>query len=265
MCCCRQKDCSEMKAAARRVVWFSCGAASAIAAKMAVQTHQNVEVVYCDLFSDEHPDNRRFFNDVQNWIDQKITVIRSEKFASIDEVFAAARYLSNIHGHAKCTVEMKKVPRFAYERRDDIHIFGFTSDEQHRISRFNEMNPGLSTEWMLADRSITKDDCFQILQSASIDLPIMYVLGYRNNNCLGCVKATSANYWNMIRRDFPEVFARRVAQSREYGARLTRVRDERVFLDELPEDYLPAEPLENISCGFDCEDEQLSLHTLFAT
>jgi hypothetical protein len=30
------------------------------------------------------------------------------------------------------------------------------------------------------------------------------------------------------------------------------VRGVRVFLDELPEDYLPAEPLEDISCGPEC-------------
>ena len=44
--------------------------------------------------------------------------------------------------------------------------------------------------------------------------------------------------------------------SRQLGVRLTRFNGERVFLDELPADYLPAEELENISCGPDC---QLSL------
>jgi len=79
----------------------------------------------------------------------------------------------------------------------------------------------------------------------------MYELGYSNNNCIGCVKATSAKYWNKIRADFPEHFERRAQQSRELGVRLTRVDGERVFLDELPEDYLFGE-MESISCGPDC-------------
>jgi len=83
---------------------------------------------------------------------------------------------------------------------------------------------------------------------------VMYSLGYRNNNCLGCVKATSAKYWNMIRRDFPEVFARCATQSRELNVRLTRHKGTRIFLDELPTDYM-AGGLENISCGPDCKGE----------
>ena len=235
----------------RRVVWFSCGAASAVAAKLITDHHTNTEVVYCDVMTAEHPDNQRFFNDVQDWIGQPITRIKSDRYADVDAVFTARKYLAGIHG-APCTVAMKKVPRFAYQRPDDIHIFGFTADEQSRIDRFSENNPELNVEWVLADDGYTKDDCLGYLEDEGIELPVMYGLGYRNNNCLGCVKATSARYWNMTRRDFPDVFQRRVEQSREYGARLTRVRGVRVFLDELPADYLSAEELEDISCGPDC-------------
>ena len=57
----------------------------------------------------------------------------------------------------------------------------------------------------------------------------------------------------MIRRDFPDVFAKRAEQSRHLGVRLTRVRGERVHLDDLPADYLPAdEPEEDLSCGPVC-------------
>jgi hypothetical protein len=232
-------------------VWFSCGAASAALAKLAVDTYTNVDVVYCDVLSDEHPDNRRFFTDVERWIGQRIRVISSEKYASINDVFAKRRYMAGIAG-APCTVEMKKVPRFAYQRPTDIHLFGFTADEQQRIDRFDANNADLYVQHLLADRGVTKADCLDMVAEAGIAIPAMYTLGYKNNNCLGCVKATSALYWNMIRRDFPEVFDLRAHQSREYGARLTRVRGERVFLDELPADYMPSEPLEDISCGPDC-------------
>lgn len=47
----------------RVVVWFSCGVASATVAKLAVEKYgkSNLHVVYCNLFQDEHPDNKRFF------------------------------------------------------------------------------------------------------------------------------------------------------------------------------------------------------------
>lgn len=238
----------------RVVVWFSCGAASAVAAHLALQKygHERVEVAYCDLLADEHPDNARFMRDVEEWIGKKVTVVRSDRFDSVDDVFTQTRYMSGIGG-ARCTVEMKKVPRFKFQQADDIHVFGFTADERARIERFDATNPELLTDHILMEQNVRKEDCYRLLDEAGITLPAMYALGYKNNNCIGCVKATSATYWNMIRRDFPDVFARRAVLSRELGVRLTRVKGDRVFLDELPADYLPAEPIEDISCGPDCQ------------
>lgn len=58
----------------RRLVWFSCGAASAVAAKLAVETYGDaVDVVYCDTLATEHPDNERFLRDVERWIGRSVT------------------------------------------------------------------------------------------------------------------------------------------------------------------------------------------------
>lgn len=241
----------------RVIAWFSCGAASAVAARYALNLYPDTaEVVYCDTMATEHPDNARFLRDVEEWLGVSVTRLTSDRYTDVDDVFERTRYMAGVQG-ARCTTEMKKIPRFAFQQADDIHVFGFTADERRRIERFEANNPDLLTEFVLADAGVTKDNCFQILSDALIPLPEMYSLGYKNNNCLGCVKATSALYWNMTRRDFPEVFERRARQSRELGVRLTRVRGERVFLDELPEDYIPAEPLEDISCGPDCNTTDL--------
>lgn len=243
------------KESMRVLAWFSCGAASAAAAYLAIQKYGDACVVlYCDTMKAEHPDNTRFFSDVEQWLGRTIVKLKSERFDSIDKVFSQTRYMAGIKG-ARCTVEMKKIPRFLYQKVDDIHVFGFTADEIARVERFHQNNPELSTDFCLVKRRWRKSDCLALLEEVEIAAPVMYALGYRNNNCLGCVKATSARYWQMIRRDFPAVFERRARQSRELGVRLTRLRGERIFLDELPADYLPAEPLENISCGPDCGNE----------
>jgi PP-loop superfamily ATP-utilizing enzyme len=40
----------------RVLVWFSCGAASAVAAKLAVEKYgDQCEVLYCDTLAYEHP------------------------------------------------------------------------------------------------------------------------------------------------------------------------------------------------------------------
>lgn len=239
----------------RVVVWFSCGAASAIAAKLAVEKYGDAcRIVYCDTLAAEHSDNARFMADVAAWIGREIEIIRSAKYASVDDVFEARKYLSGVAG-APCTVELKKVPRFTYQQPDDIHVFGFTVEEGDRIADFERNNPELSLDWILRDCGIGKKECFRRLESAGIRLPVMYDLGFSNNNCIGCVKASSPAYWARVRRHFPDHFARRADQSRRFGARLVRIDGERRFLDELPADVgLPLfnEPEDDISCGPQC-------------
>jgi hypothetical protein len=235
----------------RRLVWFSCGAASAVAAKLAVDAYgAGCEVVYCDTMATEHPDNARFFADVERWLGRAITVIRSDRYATVDEVFERVRYMSGVKG-ARCTVEMKKLPREAFQQTDDIHVFGYTSDEGKRADWFERQNPSLFTEWILIDQGVSKSDCLAQIQSAGIALPAMYGLGFDHNNCLGCVKATSPGYWNRTRRLFPEVFDRRARQSRLLGVRLARVNGERVFLDMLPPEATA--PDDAIDCGPVCQ------------
>ncbi len=74
----------------RTLVWFSCGAASAVAAKLAVETYgERCEVVTCDTISTEHPDNRRFFDDVQRWIGRDIAALRGEETRAAAALAAA--------------------------------------------------------------------------------------------------------------------------------------------------------------------------------
>lgn len=245
---------------ARVLVWYSDGAASACAAKLATDEHSGrCVVVKCDTTDDEHPDNLRFRKDVERWIGREVTLISSEKYAGIDDVFESTRYMAGIAG-ARCTTELKKNVRRAYERPDDIHIFGYTVDEHRRIERFETLNPELRCDWILKRNFIRKEDCYRMLREAGIEIPVMYGLGFDHNNCLGCVKATSPGYWNRTRQHFPEAFALRAKQSREIGARLVRVNGERVFLDELDPSHGLEQPDGNIECGPFCEmGEQLEM------
>lgn len=201
----------------RMLAWFSCGAASAVAAKLAIEKHGDCVIpVYCDTLAGEHPDNARFMADVAVWLGKPITVIHSPTYRDIDDVFERTRYMAGIKG-ARCTVEMKKIPRFQFQEPDDVHVFGFTADEGGRIANFISNNPDLALSFPLQEDGVTKVECFARLDAAGIALPVMYGLGYQNNNCIGCVKATSAKYWNMTRRDFPDTFAKRAEQSRRLG------------------------------------------------
>lgn len=236
----------------RVLVWYSDGAASACAAKLAIEKYgDRVEVVKCDTTSSEHPDNERFRRDVEAWIGKPVTLIRSEKYIDVDDLFEKRTYMAGIAG-AICTTELKKFPRFAYQQPDDIHVFGYTADEKKRVRDFEANNPELICEWILCDQGYTKASCILWLAQIGIRLPRMYQLGFDHNNCLGCVKATSPGYWNRTRQLFPEVFERRARRSREIGAKLVRLHGKRIFLDELPADAGIEESDGDIECGPFC-------------
>ena len=234
----------------RVIAWFSNGAASTIAAKLALQQRPDTLVINHDLSESEHPDNARFFGDVQRWLGVKIMQTRHPAYGgSVDKVFSAVRYLRGVHG-APCTKKLKRDMGDIVSDFQDINVFGFTADEQSRIEDFERRDPNIKNWWVLRDAGITKADCFRMLAEAGIELPAMYRLGYRNNNCIGCVKG-GMGYWNKIRRDFPEVFARRAAQEREIGASVIKG----VFLDELAPDRGRYESEPGISCGPVCSME----------
>lgn len=234
----------------RVIVWFSCGAASAVAAKVAVNTYGErcrVDVCYCDLSRDEHPDNARFLLDVERWIGRPIVRLSHPKFKSIDEVFLNVRYIAGVSG-AACTRRLKRQVQEAYATSDDFRVLGMTSDERHRINRLVERFPDEKFLWLLADAGITKEDCYHVLTAAGIELPAMYRLGYDHNNCIGCVKG-GKGYWNKIRRDFPEVFARRAKIEREIGFPILRD----TWLDELDPEAGRDVKEPNIECGIFCD------------
>lgn len=243
----------------RTIVWFSCGAASAVAARKTLDLCEHpVEIVYCDTLATEHPDNLRFMRACEKWFRQPVKIIRNPDFKTVDEVFEKTGYMSGVRG-ARCTTEMKKLPRRVFAHPEDTHVFGFTADEGRRISNFEERNPELKLRWVLKSLGLTKTHCFHILANAGIELPAMYRLGYRNNNCLGCVKSSSPGYWSKIRNDFPEVFKRRCEQSRAIGVRLLEMgHHNRVFLDELPAGKTFPYKGENVSCGPECGTSQIN-------
>ena len=248
----------------RRVLaWFSCGSASAVAAKIALDTYPGrVEVCYCDTLAYEHPDNRRFMADVQQWLGVEIQILRSPDYTDIYDVFRRTRWLVG-PGGARCTTELKKNVRTAYQRPDDVHVFGLTVDEAQRAERFRRTNHDLTIDLPLIRHHITKTDCHRAISAAGIEQPAMYRLGYSNNNCIGCVKG-GTNYWNKIRRDFPEAFDRMAQMERELDTAICKHEPVgpdgkrlrlRVFLDELPPEADDGQLSFDMECGVTCQTE----------
>lgn len=244
----------------RIVVWFSCGVASAVAAKKTIEMFGDI----CDVrvvntnIKQEDSDNYRFLKDVEKWLGVEIEDANNPKYPDGDceQVWEDRKYMSGNKG-APCTGVLKKEARYLYERvvHIDYHVLGFTWDEAGRYKRFIQTERE-NTLFILGACRLNKDDCFDIIIEAGLTIPLVYLLGYPNANCIGCVKASSPTYWNHVRKVHPEVFKARAEQSRRLGCRLVRYKGKRIFLDELPPEAKgrPMKSLKSVECGIFCEE-----------
>ncbi len=239
----------------KHIGWFSCGAASAVAVKLT-----DADPVYCATGS-EHPDNIRFMDDCRKWFGRSsIQVIKSEDYKDTWDVWEKTRWLAGIEG-ARCTVELKVRPRLMFQTPHDIHVFGYTADapDIERAKRLRDAYPEMTIETPLIERGLTKAACLDMVQRAGIVLPPMYAMGFSNNNCIPCVKATSPAYWALVRKNFPAEFERMAKLSRELDVRLCRIDGERVFIDEIPLDHPTINPIQP-SCDFLCHIAEQDFH-----
>lgn len=246
----------------RVLVWVSAGAASAVAGKLAQRKYAGSEVVfaYCET-GGEHADNVRFLADLEQWYGQEIVHLRSDEYASTWDVWEGERYLAGIAG-APCTGIMKIAPRVKFQRLDDIHVFGYTSDKPDvaRAHRLRLNYPEMTIETPLIEGGLDKRACLAMVENAGIKLPVLYGLGFPNNNCIPCVKATSPAYWALVRQEFPAEFERIAKLARELDVRLCRLPgDVRAFIDEIPADFPVTSPTVP-SCDFLCHPAEMGIN-----
>ncbi len=245
----------------RIVCQFSCGAASAVATKLALAKYEaTTEVLVVNAFlAGEHEDNRRFFADCQRWIGREFTVLRDEKYnADPIEVFRRRQYIKGRHG-ASCSSALKRELLRTIERPGDVLVLGYTFEEQERLDDFREHFPDRPVIAPLIDNKLSKEDCKAMVLRAGIEIPMMYRMGYDNANCIACVKG-GAGYFRAIRIDFPERFEALAQVESEIGEgayilrhRSGPLKGKRFPLLELSLDG-PVRRNEKVpSCSFYCE------------
>lgn len=232
----------------RTIVWFSCGAASAVASYLTLQTSPDAILVYCDT-GGEHPDNKRFMADVEKWLKKEVIVLKNTEYSDHFDVVEKTRYVNGPSG-ARCTAELKKKLRLQFQEVDDIQVFGYTADvkDRARATRFENTFPEVYSRFPLIEKSLTKQNCLGVLTSVGISVPVMYKLGFENNNCIGCVKG-GKGYWNRVRSHFPEQFERMAKIERSIGHSCING----IFLDELDPESGHKTKEADMSCDFICQ------------
>lgn len=187
------------------------------------------EIIYTHV-TNQHPDSLRFLHDCERLLGRKIKILQSEQYASVDDVIERTRCINTAYG-APCTKWLKKQVRKDWEKKEPdhhIYVWGYDVEEKGRADMVMKAMSDYEHEFPLIEHGLTKAECHGIADRLGLKRPIMYDMGYKNNNCIGCVKG-GMGYWNKIRQDFPEVFERRARQERMIGHSCIKG----VFLDEL--------------------------------
>mgnify|MGYP003134285288 FL=1 len=236
------------------IAWWSAGVTSAVATKLAIDKYgkDNVLPIYFHIDS-AHEDNARFKEQCEEWYGRDIRVEQAKGYNNQFDVITRDKYV-NGPGGARCTLVLKKRVRQKLEKELDYtgQVFGFeySKKEVNRAIRFKEQYPDAKPLFPLIDHKMTKPECLFYLEQTGIKRPEMYTLGYGNNNCIGCVKG-GMGYWNKIRVDFPDYFARMAEAERQVGNSCLRG----VFLDELDPEAGRQQKMIMPDCGNFCDIE----------
>ncbi|MBS1369755.1 MAG: phosphoadenosine phosphosulfate reductase [Lentisphaeria bacterium] len=228
------------------ILWFSAGVSSAMIAYLC---QKELDGIIYQHIEDQHPDSLRFLHDVEDFAGKKIEI----EYSPYKDVETVCRYYNAIcipGAPAQCTKILKQAERRKWEYEnpgEHTYFWRLDYNERNRMEGFIAGMPHANHRFPLIERDLTKHDVHAMAVSLGLHRPIMYEMGYHNNNCIGCVRG-GMGYWNKIRRDFPEVFAKRARMERDIGHSCIKG----IYLDELDSDAGRHEPPIDIECGMYC-------------
>jgi 3'-phosphoadenosine 5'-phosphosulfate sulfotransferase (PAPS reductase)/FAD synthetase len=233
------------------VSWFSAGVSSAVATKLAI--NEIDRIIYTHI-EDQHPDTMRFVKDCEQWFGKEIEVLQSPlKNVETACLSAGGKGYITGRGFSPCTKYLKRDVRkqWEYEQPIDVqlrYVWGMDYGEKSRCEGICLSCPNQQHLFPLVEKKMSKVQAHEVLAASGIKRPVMYELGYHNNNCIMCVRG-GMGYFNKNRIDFPEEFAARARLERVIGASCIKG----VYLDELDPTAGRHELPIASDCGILCE------------
>lgn len=193
------------------IAWWSGGITSAVTCKICIDIYglDNVRIIFIDTFN-EDDDTYRFKKDCEDWYGKPIETITGigEKYNTIEDVWIKNKAL-NLAGGAPCSGTLKRRVREKWQKENKFkhQAFGFEVSENRRVKSMILNNSKIKPIFPLLLYGYDKKDCIKIVEEAGIEAPMMYKLGFLNNNCFktGCVQG-GIGYWQKIRREYPDKF-----------------------------------------------------------
>jgi hypothetical protein len=202
------------------VVGFSGGVTSAECAVLALEEYAREEIVL--LWHDtkrEDPDTLRFLRESAEWIGLPITE-RSDG-RSVEEVEEDEGALAN-NRMAFCSriLKAEQWAKYLRELREGgfneiVKVMGFSSREWKRVQRHTMIakRDGFAVRFLLKERSITKQQCYDRWVARGIRPPRMYEWS-DHANCVNCRRGGKA-YIIASSQHYPQDFVQLVVHEKK--------------------------------------------------
>ena len=204
------------------ICWWSGGVTSAVACALALDIFgkENCTVIMIDT-RNEDSDTYRFKADWEKAYGKPVHIIDnfSGEYESIEDVWRKYNSLNTANG-AICSSELKRTTREKWQKENeyDAQVFGFEMDtKEFKRALSMKLNHSESKPvFPLLMAGYDKKDCIKILQDKGIEVPRMYKLGFKNNNCFqtGCIQG-GIGYFQKLHKDFPEKYDAMAAMEHE--------------------------------------------------
>lgn len=184
---------AESKAMARIIATISGGKSSGYMAHWALQHYPKSDVVL--YFNDtgwEHPDLHRFLRDLSVFLDHPIT---EDSDGRDVELLAYDKHAIPNNRMPFCSVKLKAERLQKYCRDGDVLLFGIGAEEAHRAVRIVDVYAEvarrrritLTVRFPLIEQRVTPQTIDAFYVDHGIEIPALYRLGFKHNNCGGGV------------------------------------------------------------------------------
>ena len=185
----------------KHIVLFSGGCGSAYTAHLVSKEYDKKDIIllHTSTFA-EHPDTKRFMNDVSKYIDIPITYFNDGR--TLWELIDQRDAMPN-HHLPFCTQQLKQRQTEKYcnklkrEKQDFILYFGYGVEEykrmQKQFARFQAKE--IHVGYPLIKNKIKSEDLKKIIiKDWGVCLPITYKI-LKHNNCLPCFKGGKKHFY----------------------------------------------------------------------
>ncbi len=200
----------------RNIIALSGGLASAYTADFVLKNIDCNAILYFNDTKWEHEDLFRFLKDLENYWNKEIFF--DVNGSSPEDIFYEKNFLGN-NRVPLCSRFLKAEMLQKFAQKGDTLFFGIDLLEKHRAVRIAQVysNLEMKTRFPLIENEILKPEIYKWLKNIGIEIPALYKMGFKHNNCSGGCVRSGKKQWLHLLKVLPKVYEERERVENEFS------------------------------------------------